>query len=46
MSIKEIVLDEIEVHISLLEEAVSCILHTILFLRSPKKITPDDYSCM
>lgn len=45
MSFREIILEDVECHISLLEEAVSCLLHTILFLRNPKKVTPEDCSC-
>lgn len=45
MNVREIVLEELECHVSLLEEAISCLLHTILFLRNPKKVTPEDCSC-
>ena len=44
-NIKEFKLDEFEIHVSWLEEAISCLLHTILFLRNPKKVTPSDISC-
>lgn len=45
MNIKEICLEEIEVHSTLVEETINCLLHTIIFLRHPKKVTPDDTSC-
>jgi hypothetical protein len=35
MNLKEIILDEMELHSSLLEEGISCLLHTTLFVRSP-----------
>jgi hypothetical protein len=46
MNVNEIVLDEIELNISFLDEAVSCLLHTILFLRHPSKVTPEDQACI
>lgn len=46
MSVREVQLDEVECHAVFLEEAVSCLLHTIIFLRNPKKITPEDCSCV
>ena len=45
MNIKEICLEEIEIHTSLVEETIHCLLHTVIFLRHPKKVTPDDMSC-
>ncbi len=42
MNGREIVLRELEVHAALLEEALSCVLHSLLFLRCPRKTTPED----
>lgn len=39
MNLKEVALDEMELHNSLLEEGLSCLLHTTLFVRSPGSVT-------
>lgn len=43
--IKEVLLEEIELHSSLLEEGLSCLLHTIIFVRHPGSVRPVDFSC-
>jgi Autophagy-related protein 101 len=45
MNIKEFVLDEIELHAALIDEGVSALLHTILFVRAPNLVKPEDYIC-
>mmetsp|Transcript_5522 Transcript_5522/g.9080 ORF Transcript_5522/g.9080 Transcript_5522/m.9080 type:complete len:196 (-) Transcript_5522:252-839(-) len=45
MNLKEIALDEMELHTSLLEEGISCLLHTTLFVRSPGSVRPADVHC-
>lgn len=46
MNLKEHILDEIELHSSLLDEGISCLLHTILFVRAPGSIKhPEDAYC-
>ena len=45
MNLKEITLDEIELHEALLEEGASALVHTILFLRAPNIVKPMDHVC-
>ena len=45
MNLKEIVLDEVTLHEPLVEEGVSAILHTILFVRAPNFVKPEDHRC-
>lgn len=45
MNIKEITLDEIELQSSFIEEGISALLHTILFVRAPNQVKPEDYIC-
>ena len=45
MNLKEITLDEIELHEALLEEGASALIHTILFLRAPNIVKPMDHVC-
>jgi hypothetical protein len=45
MNIKEITLDEIELHSAFVEEGISALLHTILFVRAPNVVKPEDYVC-
>jgi autophagy-related protein 101 len=45
MNCKEHHLPELELSTGLVREALQCILHTILFLRSPGAVTPRDVEC-
>jgi hypothetical protein len=46
MNLKEVKLEEIELHSSLLDEGLSAILHTILFVRDPStEVKPVDVAC-
>jgi hypothetical protein len=40
MNLKEITLEELELHSYLYEEGLSCLLHTILFVRAPGPVRP------
>lgn len=40
MNIKEIRLEELELHSYLYEEGLSCLLNTILFVRAPGPVRP------
>jgi hypothetical protein len=40
MNIKEITLEELELHSYFYEEGLSCLLHTILFVRAPGSVRP------
>jgi hypothetical protein len=46
MNIKEITLDEVELNSVFVEEGVSALLHTILFVRSPNLVKPEDCHCV
>ena len=45
MNLKEMTLPELELHDSLVEEGLRCLLHTILFVRSPGSVRPQDSHC-
>jgi hypothetical protein len=45
MNLKEFSLEEIELHASLIDEGIACLLHTILFVRAPGKFRPEDCFC-
>ena len=45
MNILEVNLDEMELHSTLYEEALACLLHTILFVRAPGPVKPEDAHC-
>lgn len=45
MNIKELCLDEIELNEYFLEEGISALLHTILFVRAPNAVQPEDHKC-
>jgi len=45
MNLKEHCLDEIELHTSLVKEGIGCLLHTILTIRAPEKLVPEDVTC-
>lgn len=45
MNIKEFSLDEIQLQTAYVEEAVSALLHTILFVRAPNVVSPVDHVC-
>lgn len=45
MNCKEHHLPELELSTGQVREALNCILHTILFLRSPGPVTPRDVEC-
>jgi hypothetical protein len=45
MNLKEHCLDEIELHSSLVDEGIGCLLHTILIVRAPAKFVPEDVFC-
>eukprot|EP00602_Paraphysomonas_sp_CaronLab_P012785 CAMPEP_0185042188 /NCGR_PEP_ID=MMETSP1103-20130426/42203_1 /TAXON_ID=36769 /ORGANISM="Paraphysomonas bandaiensis, Strain Caron Lab Isolate" /LENGTH=205 /DNA_ID=CAMNT_0027582213 /DNA_START=693 /DNA_END=1310 /DNA_ORIENTATION=- len=45
MNLKEITLEEMELHSTLYEEGLSCLLHTILFVRAPGPVRPQDAHC-
>jgi len=46
MNLKELKLEEVELHASLLDEGLSAILHTILFVRDPSsEVKPIDVVC-
>lgn len=45
MNIKEISLEEVELQASFVDEGVSALLHTILFVRAPNVVKPEDYVC-
>jgi hypothetical protein len=40
MNLKEITLEELELHSYFYEEGLSCLLHTILFVRAPGPVRP------
>lgn len=40
MNIKEVRLEELELHSYLLEEGLNCLLNTILFVRAPGPVRP------
>lgn len=40
MNLKEITLEELELHSYFYEEGLSCLLHTILFVRAPGSVRP------
>lgn len=40
MNLKEITLEELELHSYFYEEGISCLLHTILFVRAPGSVRP------
>ena len=46
MNIKEITLDEIELNSVFVEEGLSALLHTILFVRAPNLVKPEDHNCV
>lgn len=45
MNLKEHCLEEIELHSSLIDEGIACLLHTILIVRAPGKFKPEDVEC-
>ena len=45
MNVKEVSLREMELHADLYEEGLSCLLHTILFVRAPGPVRPQDAHC-
>jgi hypothetical protein len=45
MNIKEICLEEIELQSYFVDEGISALLHTILFVRAPSQVTPEDHLC-
>jgi hypothetical protein len=45
MNIKEISINEIEIPQIFVEESISALLHTILFVRAPNYIKPVDFEC-
>lgn len=45
MNLKEVSIDELELHNYFIEEGVSSLLHTILFVRAPNFVKPEDYNC-
>jgi hypothetical protein len=45
MNLKEVSLEEMELHESLLTEGLSALIHTILFLRAPNLVKPEDHIC-
>jgi len=45
MNLKEVSLEEMELHESLLTEGLSALMHTILFLRAPNLVKPEDHIC-
>lgn len=38
-------MDEIELHSSLIDEGIACLLHTILIVRAPARFVPEDVEC-
>ena len=42
MNLKEVVLEELELPVSVLKEGISALLHTLLFLRAPNQIKACD----
>lgn len=38
-------MDEIELHSSLIDEGIACLLHTILIVRAPASLVPEDVEC-
>jgi hypothetical protein len=46
MNIKEITLDDIELQNDFVDEGVSALLHTILFVRAPNLVKPEDHVCL
>ena len=45
MNSKEVALEEIELHRSLLDEGLSALLHSIIFIRAPCGVKPEDTRC-
>jgi len=45
MNLKELVLEETELYVPFVEEGVSAIVNTILFVRAPTQHKPVDYVC-
>ena len=45
MNIKEITLDEVELNNVFIDEGISALLHTILFVRAPNLVKPEDCHC-
>jgi autophagy-related protein 101 len=45
MNLKEVSLEEMELHANLLDEGLSSLLHTILFVRAPGPVRPQDAHC-
>ena len=45
MNIKELCIEELELQSNFIEEGVSALLHTILFVRAPNLVKPEDHSC-
>lgn len=46
MNLKEIVIEEIELHHRYVNEGLSALLHTILFVRAPNLVKPEDHQCI
>jgi hypothetical protein len=46
MNIKEIALNEIHLHPHFIDEGISALLHTILYLRAPNSLKFQDHECM
>lgn len=45
MNLKEITVEELELHDALVDEGIAAIVHTILFLRAPNIVKPEDHVC-
>lgn len=45
MNLKEVSLEEIELHSYCMEDGISVLLHSILFIRAPSVVKPEDYHC-
>ena len=45
-NIKEIAFEEQEIYASLVHEALCCLVHSVLFLRNPDGIRPEDCECV
>mmetsp|Transcript_12024 Transcript_12024/g.12088 ORF Transcript_12024/g.12088 Transcript_12024/m.12088 type:complete len:202 (+) Transcript_12024:140-745(+) len=45
MNLKEILLGEMELHSSIVEDGLTCLLHSILFVRAPGPVRPVDSHC-
>ena len=45
MNLKEVTLEEIELHRSVLEEGLSSLLHSIIFVRAPSGVRPEEHRC-